>query len=225
MDVVPTELQPVSRKRAIGSRLLRGGVVPRRSVTAARSAAARAASRGYTQAVDRMLATPERVTSAAEGRALLAADEHPEAFAEHVQKVAIAAVPVIRTVRRRGRSVRVPSVLVASTALSAGMAMRRGFRELQVLAALVEHRIEEATGERADTALVNAVAVALYLDPKHEPQPARGGLPLARLGRHWALHGAFGRDTGRAAAHALDAAERLDAAAQARRWVAADDAG
>ena len=218
MDVVPTELHPVSRARTFGSRLLRRDVIPRSSVTATRTAIARAVSRGYGQAVDRMLATPERVTSAAEGRALLAADEHPEAFAEQVQKVAIAAVPVIRTVRRGGRFARVPSVFVASTALSAGMTIRRGFRELQVLSALVEHRIEEATGAPADAALVKAVTVALYLDPKHAPQPTRGTVPLARLGGRWALQGALGRETGRAAGWALDAAERVDGAAQARRW-------
>jgi hypothetical protein len=106
------------------------------------------------------------------------------------------------------------------------MTIRRGFRELQVLAALVEHQIEQATGEPADAALVKAIAVALYLDPKHQPQPAPGGLRLARLTGRWALQGALGRETGRAAAWALHAAERLDGAAQATRWAAASrDAG
>jgi hypothetical protein len=36
-----------------------------------------------------------------------------------------------------------------------------------------------------------------------------------------ALRGAIGRDTGSAAHRALDAAERLDAAAQAARWAGA----
>jgi hypothetical protein len=225
MDIAPIESQPVSRKPTVSSRLLRRDVDLRGGMAATRTAIAGAVSRGYGQAVDRMLSTPERVTSAAEGRALLASDEHPEAFADQVQKVAIAVVPAIRTVRRGRRFARVPSVLVASTALSASMTIRRGLRELQVLAALVEYRIEQATGAPADAALVKAVTVALYLDPKHVPQPTPGGLRLARLGPRWALQGALGRETGRAVGWALDAAERLDGAAQASAWAAAGASG
>jgi len=195
---------------------------PVRLVRGARTAVAQLAARAYRQGVDHMLTAPERVTSAAEGSALLAADEHFEAFADQVQKVAIAAVPVIRIARGAGRFARIPSVLVASTALSAGMTVRRGVRELQVVGALIDHRIEQATGERADPALVQALAVAVYRDPKHVPEPSRDGLRLAPLGVRWALKGAIGRDTGQAASRALDAAERLDGAAQSARWRATD---
>jgi hypothetical protein len=164
------------------------------------------------------LTAPERVTSAAEGKALLASDEHPETLSDNVQKVAIAVVPMLRIARHAGRFARVPPVLVASTALAAGMTVRRGVRELQVLASLIEHRIEDATGRRADPGLVKALALALYRDPKHVPEPSRDGIRLAPLGLRWALRGAIGRDTGSAADRALDAAERLDAAAQAARW-------
>jgi hypothetical protein len=126
-------------------------------------------------------------------------------------------VPAIRIARRSGRFVPIPSVFLVSTALSAGMTARRGLRELQVVTALVNHRIEQGTGELADPALVRAVAVALYLDPLLAPEPSRGRLRLARVGRRWAVRGVLGRDTG-GAARALAAAERLDGAAQAARW-------
>ena len=178
----------------------------------------------YAAGVDRLLTAPELVTSAAEAKALLAADEHLEELSDRMQKVAIAVVPMMRIARGAGRFARIPSVLVASTALAAGMTVRRGVRELQVIAALIEHRIEQATGQRADPALVKALAVAVYRDPKHEPEPSRNGLRLAPLGIRWALRGAIGRDTGSAASRALDAADRLDAAAQAARWQASDPA-
>jgi hypothetical protein len=124
----------------------------------------------------------------------------------------------MRLARRSGRFSKVPPVFVASTALSAGMTVRRGVRELQVVAALLEHRIEQATGEPADPALVRALAAALYLDPKRVPEPRRGSVRLAPLGRRWAWRGALGRDTGAAAERALEAAERLDVADQVARW-------
>ena len=43
---------------------------------------------------------------------------------------------------------------------------------------------------------------------------------LLRLSRKWALSGAFSRNTSKQAAKALDAAERLDAAALSARWEA-----
>jgi hypothetical protein len=211
-----------TRRSATRAWLRRPDVEPRVIVAGARTAVTETAARAYQYGVDRLLTAPERVTSAAEGDALLASDKRLEALSDQVQKVAIAAVPVTRIARGAGRFARIPSVLVASTALAAGMTIRRGVRELQVIAALIEHRIEQATGERADPALVKALAVAVYRDPKHVPEPSRDGLRLAPLGLRWALRGAIGRDTGSAASRALDAAERLDGAAQAARWKAPD---
>ncbi len=167
----------------------------------------------------------DRVTSAADGRALLASGEHPEAVAEQLQGVAIAVMPLVRMARRTRWLPRLPSALVASTVVSAAMTFRRGTRELQVVASLVDHRIETATGELADAALVKAATLALYLDPDLAPRPERGGLRLARLARRWAVRGAFGRGTGSAAGRALDAAERIDGAALAASWKDADAAG
>ena len=213
----PPADRPRSRRSALRARLPQRELDMAARMTRSRTAVAGAASRAYQRALDRALTTTESVTSADEGTALLASDEHPEALSDGVQKVVIAAVPAIRIARRSGRFVPIPSVFVVSTALSAGMTARRGMRELQVLAALVNHRIEQGTGEVADPALVRAVAVALYLDPLLAPEPSPGRLRLARIGRRWVVRGALGRDTG-GAARALAAAERLDGAAEAARW-------
>ena len=186
----------------------------------ARTAAADLAARAYHGGVGRALAPSVRVTSAAEGRALLQSGHHPEVLSDQMQKIAIAAVPIVRLARRTGRFARVPSVVVATTALSAGMTVRRGVREVQVVAALVEHGIERATGEPADPDLVQALAVELYLDPRRAPEPRRGRVRVVALARRWAWRGTLGWDTGAAAERALEAAERLDYTAEVARWAA-----
>jgi hypothetical protein len=84
-------------------------------------------------------------------------------------------------------------------------------RELQVIASLIAHRIEQTAGAPADPALVRKLAIDLYLHPKRAPDPTDDGLHLVRLSRRWVLSGAFGRNTSKHAEKALDAAERLDA--------------
>ena len=171
-------------------------------------------------AIDRVLLTGERVTSAAEGRRLLAGETETEALADNIQRVVVLAVPVIRTVARGARFTRVPWVMVASTTVSVGIAVRTGVRELQVLAALVAHRLEGAQGSPADPALVKRVAVELYLDPKHAPDLGGDRPRLGRLTRKWVLSGAFGRNTSKQATKALTAAEKIDARALLTRWAA-----
>ena len=126
-------------------------------------------------------------------------------------------MPVVRVLARGARITRVPWVMIVSSALSVGVAVRTGVRELQLIAALVAHRLEQA-GLPRDPALVKKLAIDIYLDPKRTPDPADGGLRLGRLTRKWVLSGAFGRNTARRARRALDAAEKLDAAAAAARW-------
>jgi hypothetical protein len=172
------------------------------------------------RAIDRVLLTGEQVTSADEGRRLLTRTEDVEALADNVQRVVMLATPVVRTMARGARFTRVPWVMVASTATSIGLAVKVGVRELQVVAALVAHRVEQATGAPADPALVKKLAVAVYLDPKRTPDMTSDRLRLVRLTRRWVLSGAFGRDTSRHARKALDAAERLDAHAAHAAWVA-----
>ena len=164
----------------------------------------------YEHLVDRILATSDRVTSAAEGKKLLATDDGTEAVADHVQRVVVLAIPVLRTFARGARFTRIPWVLVATTAFSIGSAVRSGVREAQVIGSLVAYRLEQATGQPADPALVKRLTLELYLAPKSTPDPSNLVLPVGLLLRRWLIKGAIGRDTRKAASKALDAAERLD---------------
>ena len=177
-----------------------------------------AVGRLVNRAVDEMLLGDRRVTSAAEGRRLLAGDEQTESHAEDIQRVIVLAVPVLRALARGARFVKLPWVILASTAISVGVAVRTGVREIQVLSSLVAHRLEQATGAPADPALVKKVALDLYLHPKRKLRPTDGKLHLVRLTRKWVLGGIFGRKTAKRANRALAAAERLDAAALAASW-------
>ena len=98
--------------------------------------------------------------------------------------------------------------MVASSAVSIGIAVRTGVRELQVLASFVAHRLEQATGAPSEPALVKKLAIDLYLDPKRTLHLADERLRLLRLTRQWVLSGAFGRKTSKRTTRALDAAER-----------------
>jgi len=164
----------------------------------------------YENTIDRLLLTPDRVTSAADGKRLLAADDGTEVVADQLQRVVVLAVPVVRTVARGAKFTRVPWVLVATTAFSIASTLRTGVREVQVLGSLIAHRLEQATGRPADSTLVKRLALELYLSPKRTPSRSDGPLPLRRLLQRWLFKGAFGRDTRRTASKALDAADRLD---------------
>lgn len=172
----------------------------------------------YERAIDRVLLTPERVHSAAEGKALLASQESHEALAEGIQRVVVLAVPVVRAVAAGARITRVPWVLVSSTALSIGLTVRAGVREVQVLGSLLAHRLEQTTGRPADPALVKKLTIELYLAPKRVPDVSDPRLRPGRLVRRWIFRGAFGRETRKDAGRALDRAERLDVNALAARW-------
>ena len=170
------------------------------------------------KAIDRMLLTNERVTSAAEGKRLLAGQANTEALAGDIQRVVVLAVPVVRTLARGARLTRVPWMMIASSAVSIGVGVRAGVWELQVLASLIAHRLEQATGAPSDPLLVEKLAIDVYLDPKRTPQLADDTLRLVRLTRKWVLSGVLGRKTSKRATKALDAAEQLDAAALCARW-------
>lgn len=169
-------------------------------------------------AVDHVLLTDKRVTSAAEGKQLLAGEADTEALTDKIQRVVVLAVPVMRVLIRSARFSRVPWAMLATSTVSTGIAVRNGVRELQVLASLVAYRLEQATGEPSDPALVKKVAIDLYLKPKRAPDLRDDKLRLARLTRKWLFSGAFGRPTSKRAATALDAAEKLDARDLAARW-------
>ena len=164
-----------------------------------------------------MLTSSERVTSAAEGRALLASRESAEAVADRLQKLVVLTVPAMRMAARGARFTKIPWVMLASTVFTTGLTYRAGVREVQVLGALIAHRIEEATGQPADPALVKKLAVELYRRRGSGPISDRR-LRLRRLLRRWMFRGALGRETGKAATKALDAAERLDVRSVVDRW-------
>jgi len=170
------------------------------------------------RAIDRVLLTGERVASPAEGKSMLRRREDTEALADNVQRVVVLATPVVRTLVRSVRFTRVPWVLVASTSVSIGLTVRNGIRELQVVAALIAHRLEQASGAPADPTLVKRLAVALYLDPKRAPDLASERLRLGQLTRRWLWRGAFGRDTEKQARRALDAAGKVDVEAVLAAW-------
>jgi hypothetical protein len=172
--------------------------------------------------LDRLLHTDERVTTAAQGKRLIAADDGMEDVTDRVQRFVAIAIPAVRVLARGARFTRVPWVLVASTAVSLTTTLRAGVRELRVLGSLLAHRLEQASGAPPDPALVTKLAVELYLAPTRRPDVARLDLPLAQLARKWLLRGIFGRDTRRAAERALDAAEQLDLDRVLETWRTAD---
>ncbi|HEX6664872.1 MAG TPA: hypothetical protein VF025_14465 [Gaiellaceae bacterium] len=178
----------------------------------------RAVSDLVSKAVDQVLLGDERVRSAAEARQLLRRDEQAEALAGETQRVVALAVVVLRRLARGARVTRVPWVFVASTTLSIGIAVRSGVKEIQALSSLVAHRLEQATGAPADPPLVKKLAVDLYLHPRRAPNLDNDRVRIVRLTRKWLLGGAFGRKTERRASRALEAAERIDAAALAAEW-------
>jgi hypothetical protein len=164
----------------------------------------------YDHIIEGILSTSDRVTTAAEGKRLLSNDAGNEAMADHVQRVAVLAIPVLRTLVRGARFTRVPWVLLATTAFSVVATVRSGVREVQVIGSLIAHRLEQATGRPADPALVKRLALDLYLAPHRNPRAYDRPLPLRQLLQRWLLKGALGRNTRRQAGKALDAAESLD---------------
>ena len=168
------------------------------------------------QAFERLLSSDLRVTTAAEGKRLLARDDDTEDMTDAVQRFVGIATPVVRIAFRGARFTRIPWVLVASSAVSIGVTVRAGVRELQAIAALLTHRIEQETGAAPDPALLQKLTLELYLKPRRAPDVSDLGLPLARLARRWIVTGTLGRSTRGKSDKALDAAERLDLATVAR---------
>ena len=212
---------PADPEQGTRSRLRAGAVSAAGDATAATrkafAAVVEAVGALADAAVDRVLLSDERVSSAAEARRLLADDADTEALADKIQRVVVLAVPVVRVVARGARFTRLPVAMLASSSLSVALTVRAGVRELQLLSSLVAFRLE-LTGGPADSALVKKVAVDLYLQPKRPPDLADDRLRLVRLTRKWVLGGAFGRNTSKRAARAFDAAEKLDGADLAARW-------
>ena len=169
------------------------------------------------QAFERLLSSDMHVTTAAEAKRLLGEHEDTEEMTDAIQRFVAVATPVARIALRGVRFTRVPWVLVASSAVSIGVTVRNGVRELQALAALLAHRFEEETGGQPNPALLQKLTLELYLKPRRTPDVSDLGLPLVRLTRRWIVSGALGRNTRGKSEKALDAAERLDVASLAAR--------
>ena len=169
------------------------------------------------QAFDRLLSSNTTVTTAAEARRQLANHEDTEELADAIQRFVAIATPIVRIALRGARFTRIPWVLVASSAVSIGVTVRNGVRELQSIAALLAHRFEEETGAPPDPALLQKLTLELYLKPRRAPDVSDLGLPLVRLARRWIVSGAFGRSTRGKTEKALVAAERLDVSSLAGR--------
>ena len=170
----------------------------------------RAAGDVVHQAFERLLSSDVRVTTAADAKRLLADHEDTEELTDAIQRFVAIATPVARIALRGARFTRVPWVLLVSSAVSIGVTVRNGVRELQAIAALLAHRFEQETGAPPDPALLRKLALELYLKPRRTPDVSDLGLPLARLARRWIVSGALGRNTRGKTEKALDAAERLD---------------
>ena len=164
------------------------------------------------KALERLLSSDIHVTSAADAKRLLADQEDTEELTDAIQRFVAIATPVVRIALRGARFTRVPWVLVASSAVSIGVTVRNGVRELQAIAALLAFRFEQETGAPIDPAHLQKLTLELYLKPRRTPDLSDLGLPLASLARRWLVSGALGRNTGRKTEKALDAAERLDVA-------------
>ena len=141
----------------------------------------RAVRRLVDRAVDEILLREQRVTSAAEATRLLAGEEKSEALAGDVQRVVALAVPVARRLARGARVFKVPWVIVASTSVSVGFAVRTGVREIQALSSLLAYRLEQSTGAPSDPELVKKLAVDLYLNPRRTPRLEDDKLRFVRL--------------------------------------------
>jgi len=165
------------------------------------------------QVFERLLSLDVEVKTAAEAKRLLADHEDVEEVTDAIQRFVAIATPVARIALRGARFTRIPWVLVASSAVSLGVTVRNGVRELQALAALLAHRFEQEVGSPPDPALLRKLTLELYLKPRRAPDVSDLGLPLGRLARRWIVSGALGRNTRKKTEKALDAAERLDVAA------------
>ena len=186
-----------------------------RSLLAIPHTVERAAGDVINQAFESLLSSDIHVTTGAEAKRLLSGYEDTEEMTDAIQRFVAIATPVARIALRGVRFTRVPWVLVVSSAVSIGVTVRNGVRELQVLAALLTHRFEQETGRSPNPAFLQKLTLEVYLKPRRTPDVVDLGLPLARLARRWIVSGALGRNTHGKTDKALDAAERLDIGALA----------
>ena len=148
----------------------------------------RSAGEVVQQAFDRLLSSDTTVTTAAEARRQLAAHEDTEELTDAIQRFVGIATPVVRIALRGARFTRIPWALVSSSAVSIGVTVRNGVRELQAIAALLVHRFEEKTGAPPDRALLQKLTLELDRGRavlRTSPTRPPAGPPCAPLDREW----------------------------------------
>jgi hypothetical protein len=133
----------------------------------------RAAGGVVCQAFERLFSSDIRVTSAAEAKRLLADHEDTEELTDAIQRFVALATPVARIALRGARFTRVPWVLVASSAVSIGVTVRNGVRELRAIAALLAYRFKQETGAPPEPARLQKLTLELYL--------SRAALQISRI--------------------------------------------
>jgi len=175
-----------------------------------------AIGRLYDRAIDAVLSTPYEVRTADEALAMIESEAggmfEGKALAEQIQLTAVLLTPVLRRFRWFDRLPgvrRLPFIAVFATVANVAVVLRRGVREVQIVASFLAHRLRETTGEAPDPALVKAVAVQLYTEPNRRPA-AGERVRVALLLRHWLIRGLFGRDTQKRARSAVFAVAQLD---------------
>jgi hypothetical protein len=121
----------------------------------------RAAEDVVHQAFARLLSSDIHVASAAEAKRLLADHEDTEELTDSIQRFVGIATLVARIALRGARFTRLPWVLVAASAISIGVTVRNGVRELQAIAALLAYRFKHETGVPPDPALLQKLTLEL----------------------------------------------------------------
>jgi hypothetical protein len=175
-----------------------------------------AIGRLYDRAVDGALSTPYEVRTADEALAMIESEAggmfEGKALAEQIQLTAVLLTPFLRRMRWFDRLPgvrRLPFIAVFATVANVAVVLRRGVREVQIVASFLAHRLRETTGEPPDPAVVKSVAVQLYTEPNRRPMPSER-VKLSLLLRRWLVRGLFGRDTQKRARNAVFAVAQLD---------------
>ena len=169
------------------------------------------------QAIDRVLLGGERVTSAAEGKRLLAGKADTEALTENIQRVCHPRGAGCARARSR-RSLHTGAVGddCLERPIDRG---HRAYRRARAAGHLRARRPPARAGRCSPRPGTRQEARDRPLSrPKRPPDLGDSRLRLVRLTRKWVLSGALGRKTSKRATRALDAAEKLDTGAISDQW-------
>jgi hypothetical protein len=168
----------------------------------------------YDRSMNRVLAHPYDLASAADAREQLTAapGDTDGVTSDQIQRIAIVVTPLLRragVVDKIPGLKRFPVVLSVVTVANVARSMRLGVRDVQVVGSYLASRVRHETGRAPEPGAVKRMTVQLYLNPSRRPDPARSASSVALL-RKWLLNGVLGRGTGKAADKAIRAIERLD---------------